>query len=114
MSKEITRRNFIKTSAAAGVSTAIGTSTLSNIIDGALNTSAAQETVDISVVTGTDYFENTIKAVDKLGGMETLFYVNQLVLLIEQDLIDRNNDELLSGLSKLAALLEQYSEVAVA
>lgn len=42
----------------------------------------------------------------KLGGMNQLFYVNQLVVLIESDLLDRENDDLLIGLRKLYELLE--------
>ena len=45
----------------------------------------------------------------KLSGMQQLFYVNQLVTLIENDLIDMNNANLLSGLDKLHGLLETVS-----
>jgi hypothetical protein len=45
----------------------------------------------------------------KLSGMEQLFYVNQLVALIENDLIDMSNANLLSGLDKLHGLLEKVS-----
>ena len=41
----------------------------------------------------------------KLGGMNQLFYVNQLVMLIESDLIDKDNTDLIEGLRKLHTLL---------
>lgn len=46
-----------------------------------------------------------VAANDKLGGMNTLFYVNQLITLIENDLIDPENDELANGLDRLHGLL---------
>lgn len=46
-----------------------------------------------------------VAANEKLGGMNALFYVNQLVTLIENDLIDPDNDDLASGLEKLHGLL---------
>lgn len=41
----------------------------------------------------------------KLGGMEQLFYVNQLITLLESDLIDKENEDLIAGLEKLKRLL---------
>ena len=43
----------------------------------------------------------------KLGGMNQLFYVNQLCMLIESDLIDTENEDLMEGLAKLAELLDK-------
>ena len=45
----------------------------------------------------------------KLSGMNQLFYVNQLIELIENDLIDGNNDKLSAGLQKLRGLLDAVS-----
>jgi hypothetical protein len=42
---------------------------------------------------------------DRLSGMDQLFYVNQLILLLENDLIDTSNEKLMEGLSKLRDLL---------
>lgn len=41
----------------------------------------------------------------KLGGMNTLFYVRQLIMLIKEDLIDKENEELAEGLKELKELL---------
>lgn len=41
----------------------------------------------------------------KLGGMNQFFYVNQLLLLIDNDLIDWDNPKLLEGLYRLAQRL---------
>lgn len=46
-----------------------------------------------------------LEANAKLGGMRQLFYVNQLVTLIENELLDRENDSLMDGLRKLHELL---------
>ncbi len=63
MSKEITRREFIKTSTAIGVGTALSGALVPNITFG-------DEAIDIGVATGPNYFKNTKKAVELLGGME--------------------------------------------
>jgi hypothetical protein len=43
---------------------------------------------------------------DKLGGMEQLFYVNQLTMLIENKLLDVENEGLMKGVVKLHKLLD--------
>ena len=48
------------------------------------------------------------KANEKLSGMNQLFYVNQIITLLESDLIDTENGELLEGLSRLSGLLETF------
>ncbi len=65
MSESITRRSFIKGSTALTVTSILGGS-----IDGWIHKSAFAATdIDIAVVQGVDYFQNTIKAVELLGGM---------------------------------------------
>lgn len=44
---------------------------------------------------------------EKLGGMRALFYVNQLVLLIESDLIDTTDEKLEAGLKHLGKLIKR-------
>ena len=44
---------------------------------------------------------------DKLSGMNQLFYVNQLLLLFDNDLLDRENAELLTALRRLGGLIEK-------
>lgn len=41
----------------------------------------------------------------KLGGMDQTFYVNQIILLIENDLLNHDDEELMSKLAVLAKLL---------
>ena len=56
------RRNFLKTSAALGAASVLSHSVLSSVAAGA-------ERLDMAVVQGADYFHNTLKAVELLGGM---------------------------------------------
>jgi hypothetical protein len=49
----------------------------------------------------------------KLGGMEQLFYVNQLVMLIESGLLDKGNEDLMEKLAKLHELLGELVAVGV-
>jgi len=65
MSKSITRRSFIKGSTVLGASSILGGSVLGWIQKLAF----AEGKVDIAAVNGADYFKNTIKAVEILGGM---------------------------------------------
>lgn len=59
------RRSFIKRGAASGAAAFIGTSLIGRkVLAGVISKDA-----DIAVVNGTDYFENSKKAVDVLGGM---------------------------------------------
>lgn len=65
MSGSITRRTFLKGSTALGITSILGGS-----IDGWIHTPAyAAGTADIVAVKGGDYFNNTIKAVELLGGI---------------------------------------------
>lgn len=66
--KKIDRREFIEKSAKFGMLSLIGGQ---SVIGSGFNlVSAAEEKkIDLSVVTGTDYFANTIMAVEKLGGI---------------------------------------------
>ena len=54
---------------------------------------------------GKDLTPGQVEANNKLGGMNTLFYVNQLITLIENDLIDSENEDLANGLERLHGLL---------
>ncbi|HUU12549.1 MAG TPA: hypothetical protein VM182_02425 [Terriglobia bacterium] len=42
----------------------------------------------------------------KLSGMQQQFYVNQVILLIENDMLDKENEKLMERLAHLAELLE--------
>ena len=63
---QMDRRSFIKRGAASGAAVFMGTSLLGRkVLAGIIDREA-----DISVINGTDYFGNTKKAVDVLGGMQ--------------------------------------------
>lgn len=49
-----------------------------------------------------------VTANEKLSGMNQLFYVNQIKILIENDLIDMDNNELLAGLNELKLMLDRF------
>jgi hypothetical protein len=44
---------------------------------------------------------------ERLSGMNPLFHVNQLVMLIQADMLDLENENLIKGLQKLHALLDR-------
>lgn len=68
MSDKMTRRSFIKTSAAIGATTIIGSAVTPGCSQKEGDVSKPRE-FDITVATGEDYFANTMKAVEELGGM---------------------------------------------
>ena len=45
---------------------------------------------------------------EKAGGMPVLFYVNQIIRVIESGSIDAENENLIEGLSQLLEVLERY------
>jgi len=65
MKKNINRREFIRQSVAAGVAAAAGSASLPSALFG----NFLDSKIDISVVNGANFFDNTMKAVDLLGGM---------------------------------------------
>jgi len=66
MKNNINRREFIKQSVAAGIIAAAGSSSIPYSLFG----NFLDPKIDISVVNGTNYFDNTVKAVGLLGGMK--------------------------------------------
>ena len=69
MGQKINRREFFKKSTKIGV-TALGASVLPHVITGPLSV-YGQDKIDIAVVSGSDYYKNTVEAVDLLGGIKT-------------------------------------------
>lgn len=47
--------------------------------------------------------------IPKLGGMQPAFYANQLIMLIENDLLDRSNEHLMEVLKHLHDLLTEFT-----
>ena len=85
MPKKITRRSFIKKSTTAGASAMLGLKLAgTNSVF-----SKTSKNPDISVVKGEDYFQTTIKAVEKLGGMEKFVPKNAKVAVLANP--QRNN-----------------------
>lgn len=82
MVKEITRRHFIKTSAAIGVGTALGSTLIPKITLG-------EDAVDIGVSVGKDYAASTKKAVELIGGMGKFVPRGSNVALLPN--VQRNN-----------------------
>jgi len=80
MAKKISRRSFIKGSAAIGVGSLVG---------GSIIYGFAGEPADISVVKGQNYFDNTVKAVEQLGGMKRFVPKNSRVAILANP--QRNN-----------------------
>lgn len=75
MSEKISRRSFIRKSATIGVSSVLGSSLIPDI-------TLSDETIDMAVVKGKNYFENTKKAVELLGGMEKFVPKNSKVAFL--------------------------------
>jgi uncharacterized protein (DUF362 family) len=68
MAEKMTRRSFIKRSAAMGATTVIGGTMITSCGKG--RGRGKRTDIDIAVAHGTDYFADTMKAVEELGGME--------------------------------------------
>ena len=60
----------------------------------------------IAHMAGEQLTKGQTEANEKLGGMNQLFYVNQLIMLLENDLLDKESDDLLQALRRLHELLE--------
>ncbi len=67
MSKIINRRSFIKKSALIGTTSVVGSIVLPGVFNGYAN---ANTDIDLAAIKGENYFENTTKAVDFIGGMK--------------------------------------------
>lgn len=82
MKKNYSRRTFIKSAGAIGALTLASGNLFSKL---AWSANPLSQT-DISVINGTDYFNNTIKAVELIGGMDKFVQKGQKVgLLVNSD-----------------------------
>ncbi len=68
MDKKIRRREFLKKSTKIGFSAALGFGLASRFPEG-ITAPMGENPVDIAVASGSDYYANTKKAVENLGGM---------------------------------------------
>lgn len=63
-------------------------------------------------MSGKQLTKRQYEANDKLGGMNQIFYVNQLIELIEADLLDLSNANLRQRLAYLFDLLKEIKDIA--
>ena len=82
MKNNITRRNFIKSSAAFSISTSLASANLSDIIEENVKPNLSHKNVDVAVTESKDYFAATQKAIEILGGMSKFVPKNSSVLLL--------------------------------
>jgi uncharacterized protein (DUF362 family) len=76
MSQKINRRSFIKKSTSIGInSVVLGSSLLSEV-------GSAKEKIDLAIVKGKNYYQNALKAVEVLGGIEKFVPKNSKVALL--------------------------------
>ena len=68
--KNLSRRSFIKKTAAAGAASLLGESLLAGLPGSLGNPAFGKDKADISVVEGNDRFAGAVKAVENLGGMK--------------------------------------------
>ncbi|MDQ1352247.1 MAG: hypothetical protein QG657_2553 [Acidobacteriota bacterium] len=87
MAKRISRREFIKHSAAVGA-VGVGTLTVGNLF-ASKTPSPIKTKVDVSVVQGQNYFDAAMKAVEQLGGIESFVPKNSKVAILANP--QRNN-----------------------
>ncbi|MFO7889722.1 MAG: DUF362 domain-containing protein [bacterium] len=76
------RRDFLRKSIAAGAASVAGAAFLPKIAISKSGSVIPGITPDLAVVTGTDYFNNTVKAVNALGGMKNFVSRNAKVGLL--------------------------------
>jgi uncharacterized protein (DUF362 family) len=79
--KKIGRREFFRRSANLGLSAAIGCGFVS-CTGGKEAASTTEDSADIAVATGSDYFASTVKAVDGLGGMSKFVLADARVAIL--------------------------------
>ena len=82
MKNKMSRRSFLKMGGAVGAMSIFGGAFIPDLLGKTLNTAYSGEAIDISVVEGMNYFENTLKAVEVLGGMEKFVSKNARVGLL--------------------------------
>ena len=71
MSEKMNRRSFLKTSAAIGATSLMGGSLLPGCGEKEIPAIRTVSLNELSIVTGSDYFASTVKAVEQLGSMST-------------------------------------------
>lgn len=85
MGRKINRREFIKESVVISASSILGGCIVHDVVE----KPPAAKRIDISVVKGINYYQNTVEAVAQLGGMEKFVPRNSKVALLPN--AQRNN-----------------------
>ncbi|MCU0287782.1 MAG: DUF362 domain-containing protein [Acidobacteria bacterium] len=103
MTQKISRRNFIKNSALVSAA-GMGTFIVGNMMaENKKKQPNPKEKIDISVVKGQNYFDNTIQAVEQLGGIEAFVPTNSKVAILANP--QRNNPGVYTGSEVLRAAI---------
>jgi len=102
MSEKINRRTFIKESSAIGLGTLVGSAALP-LLAKEKESENASGPADVSVVGGEDYFKNTVKAVEQLGGMSKFVPKGSTVAILANP--QRNNPGAFTSPKVLAAVI---------
>jgi uncharacterized protein (DUF362 family) len=89
MKRRMNRRTFIKTGVSLGASSMIASSLFTRCGKSQPLLSEGEISHTISISQGSDYFENTLQAVDRLGGMKTFVHTNAKVAILANP--QRNN-----------------------
>lgn len=79
MTRDRTRRWFLRTGTAAGVSVGLGAPVIRELLSP--SPALAADNSDLAAVTGSDSFANTVAAVDKIGGMSRFVNKNSRVVV---------------------------------
>jgi len=102
MPAKITRRSFMKIGVAISTSSMFGSRFFTKLVYG-------KGKVDISVVKGEDYFENTIKAVEQLGGMKRFVPKDSRVAILANP--QRNNPGAFTKPEVVGAIVRMCKQV---
>lgn len=105
MAEKISRRSFIKESTAIGLGTLVSGSVVQGFA-GEKKTDSKQPIV--TAVSGEDYFKNTVKAIEELGGMSRFVAKGQKVAILANP--QRNNPGAYTKPEVLAAAIRMCKE----
>lgn len=112
MTKKITRRSFITKGSVLGAMSVFGGSILNLFTGSSFGRLFAGKTPDISVVKGADYFNNTIKAVEMLGGMKLFVGKGAKVAILPNS--QRNNPGVFTNPDIVRAVIRMCKQAGAA
>jgi len=112
MTGKISRRSFIKKGAFFGALSLFGGSMIDFFSASSFGRLFAGKAPDISVVKGSDYFNNTIKAVEMLGGMKRFVSKNAKVAILPNS--QRNNPGVFTNPEIVRAVIRMCKQAGAA